>query len=214
VETLYAVRNERYKAIEQLVPSEQSFLFDLSSDPREMTPLPETPAGAGALRLPLSEFTAQAQQGLHLTVEPDPDGALVQITLRSPAPLERAYRMGQRTGEPLRVSPDGRRVTYSFRRSGFRHRLVAVPVDASVPLEVEIRVAGAPVDPALVRVGAGLAPRGAVWVVIPSQAQAAPPQVAEDRPIRVWYQAAPAGSRVEALDPELREELRALGYLK
>ena len=212
VETLYAVRNERYKAIDELVPKEESLLFDLSSDPRETTPLVDARAGIATLRRQLAEFTAQAQQGLHLTVEPDPDNASVDITLRSPEALERVYRMGQRTGEPLKISPDSRVVTYSFHRSGFQHRLVAVPVDASVPLEVEIRVAGVPVDPSRVRMGSGMARRGASWSVIP--AVALPPKGVEERPIRVWYQPAPAGSRIATLDPKLREDLRALGYIK
>ena len=213
VETLYSVRDDRYKAIEQLAPQARSLVFDLARDPEEKAPVSDTSSRVLALRRDLAEFMAQAQEGLHLTIDTDPDHAPVRVALWSATGFERAYLMGQRTGEPFRISPDAKTVTYEFRRSGFPHHVIAVPNAFNALVEMEIWVAGSAVNSARVLVGPGLSPRGSKWSFLPQEAARAP-GLSGDRPIRLWYQAAPAGSRMKTLDPKLSEELRALGYIK
>jgi hypothetical protein len=120
--------------------------------------------------------------------------------------------MGRRTGEPLTVSKDGRSATYEFKRSGFTHRLVAVPNHPEKPLTLAVSIAGRPVDPSMIQAGEGVRLSGPRWTFRATDLMK--PKTPATKAIRIWYQPGSASPRSDTLDPKLREELRALGYLK
>ena len=212
-ETLYAARDERFKVMEMLAPEASSLAFDLSADPGETAPIEALPTRASALRRDLLEFMSQAQEGVHLAVDADPDEAAVSVELTSATGFARVYLMGHRTGEPLRVARDGRSATYEFKRSRFTHRLVAVPNDPDATVTLTLTVGGRPAPASAIQAGAGLALSGARWS-FRARDLVRPMPLGAAKSIRLWYQTGLKGSRVEALDPKLREELKALGYIK
>ena len=209
---LYAARDERFKAIETIAPETSSLAFDLSTDPDEQSPLQTLPARAAALQRELMTFMSQSQEGVHLVVDANPDDAPVQVRLSSPDGFSRVYLMGRRTGEPLTVSKDGRTATYDFRRSGFTHRLVAVPNHPEAPMTLAISIAGRPADPSMIQTGEGVRLSGPRWTFRAKDLMK--PKAPATKHIRIWYQPGAAPSRGDSLDPKLREDLRALGYIK
>ncbi len=209
---LYAARDERFKAIETIAPETSSLAFDLSADPNEKAPLEKLPPRAAALQRDLMVFMSRSQEGVHVAVDPNADGAPVRVELSSLTGFARVYLMGRRTGEPLRVSGDRRSATYEFKRSGFTHRLVAVPNNPEAMMTVAFSVAGRPPDPSTVSVGDGVRLSGSGWTF--RARDLLKPEGPEAKGIRVWYQAGLAPSGDENLDPKLREDLKALGYIK
>ena len=209
---VYAARDERYKAIETIAPETSSLAFDLTKDPDERAPLQTLPGRAAAVQRELMAFMSQSQEGVHLVVDASPDDSLVQVQLLSPDGFARVYLMGRRTGEPLTVSKDGRSATYEFRRTGFTHRLVAVPNRPETKMTLSISIAGRPADPAMIQAGEGVRLSGPRWTFRATDLMK--PRTPATKGIRIWYQPGGAPSRSDTLDPRLREELRALGYLK
>ncbi|MBX7186239.1 MAG: sulfatase [Vicinamibacteria bacterium] len=209
---LYAARDERFKAIETIAPETTSMVFDLSKDPDEKTPLENLPARAAALQRDLMTFMSNSQEGVHLVVDSHPDDAAVQVRLTSPQGFARVYLMGRRTGEPLTLSKDGRTATYDFKRSGFTHRLVAVPNRPDAPMTLSIRIDGRPADPSAIQAGDSVRLQGPQWTFRPQDLMK--PKTPSSRTIRLWYQPGAASGRTDAMDPKLREDLRALGYIK
>lgn len=211
-ETLYAARDERYKAIETLAPEITSLAFDLSTDPEEKAPLTTLNARAAGVRRDLLEFMSRSQEGVHLVVDTNDDAAPVRVEIASPKGFTRVYLMGRRTGEPLTVSNDGRSATYEFKRSGFAHHLVAVPADPDAPMTMSLRVAGRPVTTADLQTGEAVRFSG------PGLSFRARDLGASKGPatkgIRLWYQEGAAARSPSSLDPKLQEELKALGYIK
>ena len=209
---IYAARDERYKAIEMIAPETSSLAFDLSRDPDERTPLETLPARAAAVQRELMTFMSQSQQGVHLVVDASPDDSPFRVQLSSPGGFARVYLMGRRTGEPLTLSKDTRSATYEFKRSGFTHRLVAVPNHPEAPLTLAISIAGRPADPSMIQAGEAVRLSGPRWTFAATDLMK--PMTPATKGIRIWYQAGAASPRADTLDPRLREELRALGYLK
>ncbi len=220
-EMLYAARDARYKAVQQFLPRPSRRLFDLRADPAEKHDLSEAaPLAARALLRELDAWIAAGQQGYHVAFAPAREPAEVRLEARlaGPGALADVQRFAVELGETLELSADKRELRYRF-RLGERARHVVLrtePADARVRLDL---FRGArPFDGAEVRLGAA----GAPLERLPLEARAealgvAPAAVGRllekvTSGVRVFH----LGARARApasLDPQLRESLRALGYL-
>jgi arylsulfatase A-like enzyme len=219
-EVLYAARDARYKAVQQLLPQPVRRLFDLRDDPGETRDLSAAPPReARALFAALDAWIASGQSGWHLAVPPPP--APLEITLQATTTgrIDDVQRFAVELGETLTLSSDGRRLLYRF-RAGQRARHVVLrtePPDARVTLRIAAE--GRPMEARDVRLGAAGEPAPSMPIdVDPARVTVGPADVARlladtSARVRVFYVAAAARASRPAIDPELEQSLRALGYI-
>jgi arylsulfatase A-like enzyme len=217
-ESLYAGRRGRLKYVHQFLPEPGEALYDLAEDPGERRNLmPEAPAEGRALAEEVLRFAQLGQWGYHLALAlPRPEAAVRLRVEAEQGALADVVRFGIAAGESLTVSDDRRRLDYRFQAGTRRRHLVlrAQPPDA--PLRVRLTVDGRELAiqpalsasalpaPATLRAGELRAELGQVSGILGDASAAT----------RAFYVAPPAPSRKAALDPELKESLRALGYVE
>jgi arylsulfatase A-like enzyme len=214
----YAVRGERYKRIEQLVPDAAEMLFDLSADPGESANLlPEVPEEARPLRPALERFLLSGQQGYHVSLS-GPEGAEVLAALSVEGSLVQAFRFGIETGDVMELGPRRERVTLGFVAGATRRHLVLQTDPRDAPITVSVTVDGRPVPAGDVRLGGREIP--AASTRIDSASATVAPEVVQrlldvdDATIRVWYVPAEAAGNAVELHERALQDLRALGYLE
>lgn len=203
-ETIYAVRNDRYKYIRQLIPESREYLFDFVHDPGETENLAE--AGiepARPLTNALARFLQVGQEGYHLTFAPPPTREETRLEITATAPIKRAIRLLIEDGDQLRLGAGGKTCEYRFQpRGGGRHLLVeTAPPGASLTLE-------------LFR-GERLVERETVQasaLSLPGDWSDVPALDDQRDPLVVWYVPSPTPGGPRSLDPELAAQLEALGY--
>ncbi len=218
-EVLYAARDARYKAITQLLPTPAQVLFDLASDPGETHDLDSTPPEAARdVRARLAAFLELGQAGYHVALETSADAAWT-IEATTPAAFADVQRFGMAAGESLVVSPDRTRATFAFRAGRTPRHFVLRTQPDDAPIALRATVDGRPLAADAVALGRDAAHPAAMPASIDAAAvsvtasEAATLLKQESPGLRVWRVAAPA-SRKPALDPELEQKLRALGYIQ
>jgi arylsulfatase A-like enzyme len=217
-ESLYAGRRGRFKYVQQFLPEPGEALHDLAGDPGETRNIvADAPAEGRALADEVRRFAQLGQWGYHLALTlPRPEA---KVRLRVEAErgvLADVVRFGIAAGESLALSGDRRRLDYRF-AAGTRRRHVVLRADPpEAPLRLRLTIDGreaviqaAPSgaelhSPVLLRAGALRAELAQVSGILGAGASA----------IRAFYVPPPAASRKAVLDPELKESLRALGYVQ
>lgn len=219
-EALYAARDARYKAVQQLLPRPARRLFDLSRDPHERHDLSAAPpAAAGALLRELDGWVAGAQAGWHVALASGAPPGEMTLRVQTEARIVDAQRFALEQGETFALSADGRRLEYRF-RVGARPRHVVVRTEpATAPLRLQLLRDGRALPADAIGLGAAQTrpvslPLDLDW----TKAQAPATRVVElleaSAPLaRIWYLAARLPDSRAPLDPELQAHLRALGYL-
>ena len=215
----YAVRDERFKYIETLVPRVEEMLFDLAAKPSETHDvLAEPPREARALVPELHRFLMLGQQGYHVSLLGPRSGARVRAELVTDAAFESAIRFGIETGDVLETSPDHRRVTLEFIADETQRHLVVQTKPLGAPVSLDVLVDDVPLQTSEVRLGV-------------QDAGAASKQIDRDRAtvsledvehllgnagsaVRVWYVSSDEGGNSVELDEETLRTLRALGYVQ
>ncbi len=220
-ELIYAVVRDPHKLIQQMLPEPHEMLFDIRRDMAERNNLAgEAPDTVRELRGLLSPFVASAQWGYHLVATAPAEEATVHFTVNvEGGTVTEAVRLYSRTGDRLQVEPDRGGLTYRFtgRGASARH-LVVRPDPPTAPLTLQIRVEKGSAMRAIAGDGARLElPRsGALRLdasTLPAQRGPAPAEPAPGT-IQVTYQRALAAGATAPIDPELREKMRALGYVQ
>jgi arylsulfatase A-like enzyme len=203
-ETIYAVRDDRYKYVRQLIPENREYLFDFVHDPGETENLAEVGIErARPLADAIGRFLRVGQKGYHLAFAPPPARVETRLEITAAAPIERAIRLLIEDGDQLRLGAGGRTCEYRFQpRGGERHLLVeTAPPGASLALELYRG------ERLLLRetVQASALSLVSDWADVPGL---------EDQrdPLVVWYVPAPAPDSRGGLDPELAAQLEVLGY--
>jgi choline-sulfatase len=220
-EMLYAVVRDPHKLIRQVLPEPREMLFDIRRDMAERNDL----AGAAPdivreLRGLLSPFVESAQWGYHLVASAPAEQATVHFTVNvEGGTVTEAVRLYSRTGDRLQVEPGRGGLTYRFtgRGASARH-LVLRPDPPTAPLTLQLRVEKGPAMRAIAGDGSRLEPSrsGALRLdasTLPAQRGPAPGDPAPGT-VRVTYRRALAASATAPIDPELREKMRALGYVQ
>lgn len=207
-------------------------LFHLPSDPRQQIPVPLESVGQD-LRRRLDAILAAASAGLHVYLQFDvrTDSRVTGI-IRS---TERNLGAAEVSGYPVDLEPveDGVRFTVDFKRlsedvlsegyvrglpqhQGHTELVFSVLPDEQVELEIEQdgrfvppeRIFGARPDETVFSDGNQLNLRG-----LTSSPHGPQSRLAENKPgIYLWY-VPPAAGSVDALDDDMLEALRSLGYI-
>lgn len=220
-EALYAARDGRYKAVQQLLPRPARRLYDLTLDPHERVDLAAAPpAGARALLRELDAWVASGQAGWHVALAPSAAASEMTLRAQTTARIADAQRFALEQGETFALSPDGRVLEYRFRAGAVARHVVLRTEPATAPLRLQLLRDGRPLAPS--EVGLGLArarPDGLTMELDATRAAVPAERVAEllearTPPVRVWYVAARGAGMRAPLDPELQESLRALGYVQ
>lgn len=217
-DVLYAVRNRRFKRIRRLLPEPREELFDLVADPEETRNLlPEVPEEARGLERELSAMVQRGLGGFSLALAAPP-GERVVVEVETAGTIGSVQHVPIRIGDAVEVSGDRRRLTFSF--PGEARHLV-VPVE---PPESGLTVRGTRGGRPLGTAEVGLGPRATAPAAVPflalpgdvaASAEEAVALLERAAPVlRVWHVAPPRGSRKVTLDPELQQQLRALGYVQ
>jgi arylsulfatase A-like enzyme len=216
-ESLYAGRRGSLKYVHQFLPEPGEALYDLSSDPGEVQRL--TPDGPEARRLAeeVLRFAQLGQWGYHLAFAPSRPEASFRLQFEVlGGVLADVVRFGIAAGESLSLDPERRRLDYRFTAGTRRRHVVLRPDPPEAAVRVTLTVDGRPDAIEAVSSGAALpAPatlRAAELRV--ELAQAPGILAAGGQATRAFYVASPAQSRKALIDPELREDLRALGYVQ
>ena len=220
-EMLYAVVRDPHKLIQQVLPEPYEMLFDIRRDMAERNNLAgEAPDTVRELRGLLSPFMESAQWGYHLVATAPAEEATVHFTVNvEGGTVTEAVRLYSRTGDRLQVEPDRGGLTYRFtgRGASARH-LVLRPDPPTAPLTLQFRVEKGPAMRAIAGDGSRLelSRSGALRLdasTLPAQRGPAPADPAPGT-VRVTYQRALAAGATAPVDPELREKMRALGYVQ
>jgi arylsulfatase A-like enzyme len=220
-EVLYAGTDGRFKYIYQLIPSPKEMLFDLASDPGETRDLlASAPDATRGLKSEVLNFMQLGQAGYHVSVGGGDPKASFRLEATSEAPFGDVQRFALATGETLTISPDRRRLDYSFPSGGVAHHLVLRTEPPGAPVQIGIAKAGHPVAPLDVALGAdGRHPDAVPFTATPealtvSLAQGAELLKPEGAPVKLWFIQAPSTGRKATIDPDLQQKLKALGYIE
>lgn len=202
----YAVRNQRFKYIRNLVPEPSEFLFDLNEDREEENSLVDEPPEAAQKIIPLLErFVQLGQHGLHISVAGEPrEATSVRLeVVGDDAEIATSFRFGIVTGDVFELSPDRKHLVLSMAPSDTRRHLV-----------VRTRPEGAAIRLQLFK-GTELITsrelRPEELAVTVSQAEGLLNKAIRD--VLTWYLPVDAGSHQVTLDEETIRNLRALGYI-
>jgi arylsulfatase A-like enzyme len=219
-EVLYAGRDQRFKYVYQLLPSPGEWLFDLSQDPGELHDLlPEAPPAARGLIDEVLRFMQGGQSGYHVQVTGDPD-TRGRLEIEADGALGDVQRFAISAGERLEITADRRRLDYAFSLGDSPRHLVVRTQPAAAALRLRLSLNGKPVPARQVALGpSGRNPEAIPTVVRGEDVLASPGESAalvkgRGARLSVWYVPPPAATRKAAIDPELEQKLRALGYLQ
>jgi len=193
-ETLYAIREGPLKLIQQLVPEPREMLFDLASDPHERHDLraarPEAAAGLGARLLP---FVQEGQEGRHLVLA-DPRGSKpLRAELTIDGAILDLVRLVIRTGDSVDIAGDRKGARLTLPAKGVAREFVIRTRPADAPLRVRL---------------------------FEGQRELPATSLVEGRPTgessgaRAWLYTIENKTVIEPLSDELRERMRALGYVQ
>jgi arylsulfatase A-like enzyme len=218
-EVLFGVRDGRHKLIERLVPHSVTELFDYLADPLETRNLLETrPAEAARLRAILLPTIRSVLHGYHLAVGPTPRPRRIHIRAETQGVFENVLRLVVRTGDQLEVTPDQRTVRLSAEIGEQGRYLVLQTRPADAAIRVFLQGDGGADEP-LPLLGAEDRGRalGDAWLTaselnVPASRVGDLLEGLTDR-FRVYYVPSEALGSVVEMDPRLRRELEALGYL-
>jgi len=221
-EVLYAGRDRRYKYIDQLIPSPQEMLFDLTSDPGETRDLwaqePERESARGLIA-EVGKFMQIGQAGYHISLSsPEPE-AHFAIHATTEARFGDVQRFALVTGETLTLTPDRKELDYEFQAGSVTRHLVLRTEPPGADVQFAISRGGRLLDSGVVGLGAdGHHPPGLPFTLQADGLRVSTTQVAEllkpgAPAVKAWYVQAPTVPHKASLDPELEQKLKALGYL-
>jgi hypothetical protein len=220
-EVLYAARDGRYKAIEQLIPAPAEMLFDLQTDPREEhNLLPNVPEAAHGLRARLLEFLQLGQAGYHVALASADVAAPMTIEASTEGTIADVQRFSMTAGESFSLRPDRKRVTFAFTPGAATRHFVVRTEPADAPLQLRVSSAGRALPAEAITLGPEARHPEAVPFTIDAAAvgvsvsEAAALLKQTGPGVRLWYVSAPSANRKTALDPELEQKLKALGYIQ
>ncbi len=220
-EVLYAARDERYKAVQQLLPRLMRRLIDLRHDPHEMVDLSASPpVGARVLLRRLDAWIAGGQAGWHVALAAlEPPGEMT-LEAETDARIVDVQRFPVEQGEALELADDGRRLSYRFRAGAQARHVVLRSEPADAPLRLRLLRAGRPLplfdiglgaarerpaaQPILLDAGREVVPAAQILALLETRSPA----------MRIWHAVARASDPHARLDPALHESLRALGYVQ
>jgi arylsulfatase A-like enzyme len=219
-ELLFAVRDGRHKLIERLVPDPGTELFDYVADPLETRNLAEArPAETERLRARLLPIIRSEMHGHHLAVGPTQRPRSIRLRAETQGEVEDVLRLVVRTGDRLEISPDRQTVelTAEIGEHGRHLVLHTNPPDAAIRVHLEGDGGAAASAPLVGGAESGRTVQG-VWLGIPELSVPASRigglfEDLTDR-WRVYYVPPDDRGEIVEMDPRLRQELEALGYLE
>lgn len=231
--SLRAAKTREHKYIRDVVQNSDAW-YDLATDPQEMKPVAAPEAWGRTLREWVTSRSLGGSSGLHVLLVGTDAPVAAEVTLRATDLGEERVSAAEwthtlmRDGEVLRWTLSDEksflvetlepgRVPWQAVQRIHAHVSVHVPLDAHVQLDV--RVGGVPVDPALVRLGRARTNGSLENAVLELTELLAHPDdfdlasLPKGFGIYVWYVAAAESLTDEAVPADVREALEALGYV-
>jgi arylsulfatase A-like enzyme len=195
-ETLYSIREGPLKLIRQLRPEPREMLFDLKADPREGQNLVTARrTEATALEARLLPFEQAGQEGRHLILADPPRGGTLRVEVGAEGKIVDVVRLVVRTGDHVEIAADGHRAELTIGPKNASREYVIRTAPPRTPLTVRLFDGPRRLPASALVVGRKPGPKDALAV-------------------RAWlYEVIASGSR-STVPPELREQMRALGYLQ
>jgi arylsulfatase A-like enzyme len=216
-ESLYAGRRGRFKHVLQFLPEPGEASYDLAADPAETRELAEAPEEARRVADEVLRFAQLGQWGYHLTFAPLRPDSPVRLRVEADAGvLADVVRFGIAAGESLSLAADRRSLDYRFAAGTRRRHLVLRPdpPDAALRLALTIDGRAAAVEAATSERALPAPVTLRARDLVADLAGASGILAAAGRATRAFYVAPPAAARKAVIDGELRESLRALGYVQ
>ena len=231
--SMRAAKSAHVKIIEDDA-AEESHWFDLQADPKEQRPLDSMPADGAAVRTFFQERNVADATGLQILVTDAPEEARsIEIVLGGvgtqafqtfyPVELVEANRQQDRLhvwfhmDQKKRFYPDALEWHAQFQQDGARLR---VALEASDGPRLTVRVHGEAIDPEHVYMGRDLAHGALDGQSLDLSALAADPAAFDEAllprrfAVYVWFVPPAAQRNSQELDPDMRDAMRALGYLE
>jgi hypothetical protein len=217
----YAVRDERYKHVKQLMPEQGESLFDLRQDAAERRNLlPSVPPEAAELISRLDDFVLSAQHGLHVSITGQTPGRSVHLEAETDGAFERAFRFSIVTGDLFDLGSSRKRLTLAFTSDDVPRQLVMQTRPEDAPVILRVLLDGAPLARKAYRLGADASePETATLLVEPARLEVTldrSEELLHERGpgVRVWYLPRASRRNPVELDAETLQYLRALGYVE
>lgn len=231
--SLRATKTIDHKYIRDVVKNTESW-FDLVVDPRETQPMP-APEWGGPLRDLAAALSLGGASGLHVLLIGVDAPAAAELTLRTPglgeahvinAEWENAFAregdtlhwtLSDKKSFRVEVAEPGRQPWQAVQRV-HAHLSVQIPVTGEV--QIDARVAGAPVDPAQIYLGRARNHGALENATLKLADVLAHPDdfdlagLPQGFGVYVWYVAGPESLTDEAVPTDVREALEALGYVQ
>ena len=223
----YAVHGDRYKYIRELLPEPKEHLFDRREDLAEQSNLleslasrPSLTGNAVSLVAELDRVVQLGQHGLHLSLRGKEPGTRLVVEAVTEAGIASAFRFPIVTGDLLDVDDGRKRLALTFTADeNTRHLVIQTRPEGAV-VRFNLSVDGEPLTTELV----GLGTEGTETMLIPFEISPRDVTVSlqeadellhlEDDLVRLWHLPLGAGRNRVELDQEMRDTLRALGYIQ
>ena len=211
----YGVRTRAHKYVRHVHPEPRELYFDLALDPGErQARWPEPGAEVLALKRIAEAAVTPAAFRHQLRVEGDDD---YELRIGTGGWIESVAASDLGPGESAREEEGGQRVTLSLKPRPGRPREVTVLVRPhGVPLWLAGTRAGRPLRPGDIRMGGEAVPAKSIPFTVPDVEEVhrlfSPPPAGRAG-VALWLTPTRPGE-VPELDPEARERLKTLGYLR
>ena len=217
----YAVFNDDYKYIRELVPTPKEYLFDVKKDHAEQKNLlPSIPPEALELVAELERSVQLGQHGLHFSIRGEKTGTRFVVDAESEVEIVNAFRFPIVTGDLFDLDPERKKLTLTFTADERRRHLVIQTRTGEAPARFSVSRDGQGVESLRIGLGSDQVEN------LPMPFEANPKNLAvslsevddllhrDDELVRVWYLAPGSARHQVELDQEMQDTLRALGYIQ
>jgi arylsulfatase A-like enzyme len=217
----YGARTSEVKYVRHFHPANVELFFDLRRDPREMDG--RSAEGSSRAQALKRQVETLLSSGFHQRVRVDGVDEY-DLRLRTTGWIEVVDRVGLRAIERADVADGGHALALHLGRTAHRQRRVELEVvirPRGAPIWIDGTRAGRRLRPSEIRVAAVGKRARSIPFLVPNVEELAEQLAAPFGPppsatsgVSVWLVAPPAGRGVAEIDPETRESLKALGYLR